>query len=266
MLTSDLQKLSVAGLVTLYELDATKLGAGVYRWHGHIGREDWLYIFRYLDKSQYLDKTDTFNAIDTIHDLVRRDIIWQNQVYTPVAIQTDGLEMRGDGRPSTPQLSLANNISGVQNAVTQLCAFFDDFCGAQLRVIHTLAKHLDAANFTDGNASADTTQYREQYWLVEHKIEESLEVVTFELSNPLSAQEKKIPARDITSYCSWAAVGEYRGESCGYTGSKMFTIDGEPTTNAALDKCGGRLKDCKLRFGEFEPLSFGGFVGANLGR
>ena len=41
MLESDLQKLSVTGLVTLYELDATKLGAGIMRWHGHVSFEDW---------------------------------------------------------------------------------------------------------------------------------------------------------------------------------------------------------------------------------
>lgn len=35
MLNSDFQKLSVQGLITLYEIDATALGAGVFRWHGH---------------------------------------------------------------------------------------------------------------------------------------------------------------------------------------------------------------------------------------
>ena len=44
MLSSDLQKLSVSGLVTLYELDATALGAGILRWHGHVGYEDWARI------------------------------------------------------------------------------------------------------------------------------------------------------------------------------------------------------------------------------
>ena len=41
MLESDFQKLSVSGLITLYELDATKVGAGIIRWHGHTAITDW---------------------------------------------------------------------------------------------------------------------------------------------------------------------------------------------------------------------------------
>ncbi len=35
-LNSDLQKLYVDGLITLFELDARALGAGILRFHGHI--------------------------------------------------------------------------------------------------------------------------------------------------------------------------------------------------------------------------------------
>lgn len=41
-LSSDLQKLYVDGLITLFELDARALGAGILRFHGHISYEDWL--------------------------------------------------------------------------------------------------------------------------------------------------------------------------------------------------------------------------------
>ena len=34
-LSSDLQKLYVDGLITLFELDARALGAGILRFHGH---------------------------------------------------------------------------------------------------------------------------------------------------------------------------------------------------------------------------------------
>ncbi|MGB6924825.1 phage minor tail protein L [Psychrobacter sp.] len=249
MLSSDLQKLSVSGLVTLYELDATKLGAGVMRWHGHQSREDW----------QLIDPNQTE---------IKSDIIWQGQTYTPVAIQTDGLDRRSDGSPSTPSLVIGNTINNIPGAVTALCAFYSDFVGAELRVIHVFAKHLDAANFTAGNPTADAQQYSIQSWTVNQKTNESLSEesseVAFELATPLNAQRKKIPSRTITKYCDWAIKGRYRGESCGYTGTSMFTLDGKPTDNPALDKCGGCLSDCKLRFGEHEPLSFGGFPAASM--
>lgn len=263
MLSSDLQKLSVTGLVTLYELDATKLGGDIFRWHGHVSHEDLLLIFGYLDKTKYFDKDDSFNAIDTGTEY-KRNIIWAGQTYSPVSIQSDGLEIRGDGRPSMPTLVIANQINDTPGAITALCAYHNDFVGATLKVTHVLAKYLDAANFTAGNPTANPSESTTQYWYVEQKTEENEHTVTFELASPLSAQSKKIPTRNITPYCTWAVRGQYRGESCRYMGAAMFTEDGTPTNNPALDKCGGRLVDCKKHFGENEPLNFGGFVSSQL--
>lgn len=262
MLSSDLQKLSVSGLVTLYELDATKLGAGIFRWHGHVSAEDFRYIYEFADKTQHADKSKHVSPTGT-EDILRRDIIWQGQTYSPVSIKTDGLEVRGDGKPSTPTMVISNSLNGELGAIAKLCAWHKDFVGAQLRVIKVLAKYLDAANFTEGNSTADASQFTEQYWTVEQKTQETLDDVAFELATPLAAQRKRIPARNITRYCHWAMCAKYRGEECGYTGTAMFTKDGEPTDNPALDQCGGRLSDCKLRFGEHGPLPFGGFPSAN---
>lgn len=58
------QQSSVENFLTLYELDLRKLGGEIYRFHGH-------------------------------NDGI---ITWQGQSYTPIAITSDGLEMRGDGK------------------------------------------------------------------------------------------------------------------------------------------------------------------------
>lgn len=246
MLESDLQKLSVTGLVTLYELDATKLGAGIFRWHGHVSSDSW----RIID--------------DTVIDdgaTVKRDIIWQGQTYSPMPIQTDGLEVRGDGKASTPTLALANNVNGVQGAISALCLQYDDFAGARLTVINTMAKYLDAANFTNGNPQA-ANEYRKQVWYVEQKTSENRSAVSFELSNPVDFEGARIPSREITNYCHWAVHGRYRGEECGYTGAARFTDKGVPTTDPAKDKCGGRLvSDCGARNNQDR---FGGFPSSAL--
>lgn len=44
-LNSDFQKLYVDGLITLFELDARALGAGILRFHGHISFQDWERIY-----------------------------------------------------------------------------------------------------------------------------------------------------------------------------------------------------------------------------
>lgn len=261
MLESDLQKLSVTGLVTLYELDATKLGAGIMRWHGHVSHEDWRLIFGYLDNSKYLDAQGSFNATGEEKDgLVRRDIIWQGQIYSPIPIKSDGLEMRGDGRASMPSLAIANNLNGIQGAISALCLRYEDFAGARLTVINTLAKYLDAANFTHGNPQA-ANEYRKQLWFCEQKTSENANAVTFELSNPVDFEGARIPSREITSFCHWAVNGRYRMSECAYMGTARFTEDGTPTDSAELDRCGGRLSDCRLRNNE---ARFGGFPSSSL--
>lgn len=232
-LNSDFQKLSVDGVVTLFELDASKLGAGILRFHGHN------------------------------HDKNDGVIFFRGKEYNPQALNVTGLEMRSDGRASTPTLTLANNIAGVQGAVSAYCLQFSDFATAQLRVITTLAKYLDAVNFDGGNPTA-SDECKEQIWFVEQKTSENAKLVTFELSNPIDLEGLKIPVREITNYCHWAVVGKYRGEECSYTGAAMFDEHDNPTDNPLLDKCGGRMKSCVCRFGKNKPLPFGGCPASSL--
>lgn len=232
-LNSDFQKPTVDGLITLFELDASKLGAGILRFHGHNH-----------DKN---DGVITFRA----------------KAYNPQALSVTGLEMRSDGRASTPTLTLANNIAGVQGAVSAYCLQFNDFAGAKLTVITTLAKYLDAVNFDNGNPTA-SDECKEQIWFVEQKTSENAQQVTFELSNPIDLEGQKIPVREITNYCHWAVVGKYRGEECGYTGAAMFDEHDNPTDNPIMDKCGGRMKSCVCRFGKNKPLPFGGCPASSL--
>lgn len=260
MLESDLQKLSVTGLITLYELDATKLGAGIMRWHGHVSFEDWQYLFKFASQAEFTDSSYRVTNTGT-EDIVKRDLIWQGNVYNPIPIQSDGLEMRGDGRASTPSLAIANNLNGLQGAISALCLRHDDFAGAKLTVINTMAKYLDAANFTDGNPQA-ANEYRKQLWYVEQKTSENASTVTFELSNPVDFEGARIPSREITSFCHWGVNGRYRQSECGYMGADMFTEDGTPTDDPSLDKCSCRLSDgCRIRNNEDR---FGGFPSSSL--
>lgn len=222
MLHQDIQKTTVTGLITLYELDARKHGGDIYRFHGS-------------------------------NDGVIR---WQGHDYEPIAITADGLEVRSDGRASAPTLTIINQLNGVQGAISILCQRFDDFAGAKVRVIQTLADYL---------TSDDEQNFKIQNWYVEQKTQDDPQsVVKFELSNPVDFEGLKIPVRQITNYCHWAVTGKYRGEECGYIGADRYTKDGKPTDDPAQDKCGGCLADCVLRFGQDKPLPFGGFPASNL--
>ena len=262
-LNSDYQKLYVDGLITLFELDASALGAGVLRFHGHIAFQDWEKIYSSIG-SDGLIASDT-GLIGKVFDIGtdkvwQRNIIWQGKTFSAMSIQADGMEMNSTGRASSPTLSMANNIDGLQNAVSAYCLQFNDFAGARLTVISTLAKYLDAENFSQGNPTA-SNEAENQLWFIEQKTSENMEQVTFELSNPIDFEGQRIPIRQISSQCHWCMMGDYRAEECGYTGAAMFTEKNEPTDNPALDKCGGRLSSCKIRKNEG---SFGGQPAANL--
>lgn len=259
-LNSDFQKLYVDGLITLFELDARALGAGILRFHGHISYKDWERIYTSIGSSELIG-ADT-GLIGKVHDLSDektwyRNIIWQGETFEPMALEVSGLEMRSDGKASAPTLSMANNIGGIQGAVSAYCLQFGDFAGAKLKVITTLAKYLDAENFSTGNPTANSSEKREQIWFIEQKTSENSQQVTFELSNPVDFEGLKIPTRQISNYCNW----EYRSEECGYIGSSMFTEKDEPTDNPALDRCNYRTSGCRCRENE---LHFGGFPASSM--
>lgn len=259
-LNSDFQKLYVDGLITLFELDARTLGAGILRFHGHISYEDWERIYTSIGSSELIgaDTGSIGKVFDSGNEKSwQRNIIWQEQTFEPMALEVSGLEMRSDGKASAPTLSMANNIGGIQGAVSAYCLRFGDFAGAKLKVITTLAKYLDAENFSSGNATANPSEKREQIWFIEQKTSENAQQVTFELSNPVDFEGLKIPTRQISNYCNW----EYRSEECGYIGSAMFTEKDEPTDNPALDRCNYRTSGCRCRENE---LHFGGFPASSM--
>lgn len=229
-IVSELEKLEPSGVVRLVEVNAQSIGAGTLRIHGYKNTPS---------------------------------IIWQGQEYIPWSLSYEGFARTSEQQPR-PKLVVGNP----EGAITVLCEHFDDLVGAKVTRKSTLVKFLDAANFPDGNPTADPTQeLMPEVWYVERKSMETPETVEFELASPLELQGAMWPRRQIIpGACPWLAIGGYRGPYCGYTGPPVAEIDDTPTTNPALDQCGGRLRSCKLRFGENNELPYGGFPAARLVR
>lgn len=229
-LKSDFQKLAVDGYVTVIEIDARKFGGDFIRIHGmkHGG-----------------------------------NIIWQGQVYEPIGVAIGSTERRNDGNATAPTLTLANNVGGIVGAISAYCLRYKDFANCKVRIISTLVEYLDAANFDEGNPNA-SNEAIETHWFIEQKVSENPEQVVFELSDPLNHEGRKLPGRIITQMCEWAVKGEYRGESCGYTGTKYFNKKDIPVLNITEDVCAGYINSCKLRFGETAELPHGGFPTAGI--
>lgn len=173
---------------------------------------------------------------------------WLGNEYTFVGIRTDGMELSGDGSVNSPTLEISNNINGVQGAVSALCRLYNNLHNAKLTKYFTTQEAFDAG----------LAQYNTQYWWVSQKSVASDATVTFSLDMPVNHNKKQLPTRIIDDLCAWAKRGEYRGADCGYTGTKFFDEKGNAVDSIALDSCGGLCDDCIKRFGEGEPLPYGG--------
>lgn len=240
MIYEDVQKLEPGNRVTLFEIDCTRIGGAVELYHNHPHGE----------------------------------IVWQGKRYLPWSIEGVNFERTGDGQQPMPELSVGNigqgaNGAPISGVVTALCLALDDLVGARVIRRRTFKKYLDAVNFSDGNPSADPNEHLpDEIWHIMQKKAESPEVVTFVLGSPLQLDGVQLPRRQIIAgKCGWLVIdgpeGGYRGAYCGYTGGGMFDRDGNPVSDPAQDKCGGRPSDCEKRYGKWQPLSFGGFPSAD---
>lgn len=231
-INQDVQKLEPGALIEFYELDTTLAGlAEIARFHGMPDRNS---------------------------------LWWDGEEYHPWPITSEGFDLTSD-QPPTPKLAVGN----INLSITALCLAYDDLVGAKLTRRRTFAKYVDAINFPSGvNPDADPTQEMPpEIWYIERKSAETPEAVEFELASALDFNGVQLPRRKIlASRCMWISIGGYRGPYCGYAGPAVATADDTPTSDPALDRCGGRVASCKLRYGENNPLPYGGFPAAGLMR
>jgi lambda family phage minor tail protein L len=228
---ADMQKLEAGAEIVLYVLDATEIGGGTERFHGYqqIG-----------------------------------DLVWQGNTYSPYAITATGFGRTAD-KPPSPRVAVGN----VDGSISALCMLYQDLVGARLIVKRTFAKYLDAVNYPGGiNPTANPDDhFPDELWFVERKASENNREVVFELSSGMDISGVGLPGRQIiANFCPWIVIGGYRGPYCGYDGPAVAKADDTPTADLLLDRCGGRLTSCKLRFGENGKLPIGAMPAAGLVR
>lgn len=132
-------------------------------------------------------------------------------------------------------------------------------------VASTVTRAADISTTTlPGNPTADPNcGFPDEVWFVDRKVSENGIFVEFELTAAFDVIGVMLPRRQcIQNVCTW----RYRSAECSYTGGPVADITDAPTSNAAQDQCGKRLASCKLRFGQYAELPFGGFPGTGLVR
>ena len=213
---------------------------------------------RYITGIEYVGGVPTYDD----SKLPAKPIWWQGNEYAAWPYQLEGLEKSTSGSNATPSLTVAN----IESSISALCLAYDDLLQAKVTIHDTKEKYLDARNFADGNPTADPTQEKLQVWYIDGKTGELAgETVEFVLSSPMDLQGQMIPTRQLHSLCTWCIRNKYRtGDGCDYAGTRYFDKNNNPVSDPSLDECNGTLTACKLRFGENNELSHGGFPGTSL--
>jgi lambda family phage minor tail protein L len=191
-----------------------------------------------------------------------------DQAYSPFDIQVSRFQTNAGGTLPTPTLKIANSDSVIQELINT----FGDLVGCEIRRVRTFKQ------FLDGQAEADPSAFLgPDVFRIERKTDENPVFIEYELSAAIDQQGKMLPGRQvIRDNCPKryrvydptnpeAAVDGFFytqiGDPCPYAGVGLFTVVGAVTVNPALDACGRKITDCELRFGEDQPLPFGGFPG-----
>lgn len=214
-------ELEQSALISLYIVDLRPFGGDLYRFHS--------------GKNEILE-----------------DVTWQGNLFGAYPVQATGFEFNGKGTSNRPSLTFSN----IHGLITGLNQEFDDLVGAVVTRKQVYAKYLDAINFTSGNLLADPTQEVVSRYVIEQLSSLDDTVASYTLSLPCDLENALLPKRQITqNVCTWV----YRSSECSYIGGPVADEVDKPTTDPSKDQCSKCLNGCKLRFGEYGILSFGGF-------
>ena len=227
---SELQKIAPSAIIELFQLELNVAQHGtsdIYRFHAGT------------------------NAVGNNGNLV-----WAGHNYMAFPIEAEGFEYNGtSGSLPRPKLRASNILSTI---TTLLLTLPNGLEGAKVIRIRTLARYLDAVNFSGGvnpyGTPDSTAEFPREIYFIDRKSAENREVVEFELASAFDLVGVRAPKRQcISNICQW----KYRSAECGYTGTAYFTANDVATT-AGSDVCGKKLNSCRIRFGFAADISRAG--------
>ena len=190
--------------------------------------------------------------------------VWKGITYEPMPITADGFERNGRGEQPTPTLS----VPATQLLIASVLAL-DDLRRAKVTRWQVYENNLD-----NGDFPYDSYYPPEVYFIQQKRRHNTASgIIEWELSNGLDLWGDQVPRRVATQrtcmweYRHWDGGGfSYQSSTCPYAGNQFFDPDGNRVTDPRKDRCGKGLDDCKLRFGQSNPLPFGAFPGLSSSR
>ncbi len=131
------------------------------------------------------------------------EIVWAGNSYQRFPIEATGFAYQR-GQIPRPKLIVSNalgTISAILLLVNQTTAG-NDLTGATFTRIRTMARFIDAVNFSGGSnplgTPDPTAEFKRQVYTVDRKSKETREIVEFELAGAIDMAGVRAPKRQCT--------------------------------------------------------------------
>lgn len=233
--TEDSQKLETGAIVTLFQIDTSKIG----------GNAAPFCFTKRMRETAYI----SFGGVQ----------------YNAIDIDAKGFLWDGKGPFPTPTLQVSN----VGNLLTAVMIDLKDLIGATVTRIRTFEKYLDDGEEPDGDQ-----HFPLDYYTVDQKTKHNKVFVEWKLASVLDQSGRQLPGRTILrdvcthTYRVWNTLTQsfdYTNASCPYTGNRFFDRTDKPSSQVK-DDCARRLISCKNRFGANAVLPTRAFPGVGKTR
>lgn len=228
LIATDSQRLQQEPKVIMFEIDATALGQTVLRFSPAVEGENW-------------------------------QVQFGGNIYRRMSINAEGFEYDGTGTAPRPSLSLV-----AQDLVfLSLVVNSDDLVGCPVRRIRTYRKYLD-----DGSSPNPQAMFPVDHYQINRKSKQVRKELQFELATAMEQSGKMIPSKQVIrdtclhKFRYWAnGQWNYEGVTCPYAGAAMYDSKGQPTNDPTKARCGKRVSDCGVHFGQNAVLPMFAFPG-----
>lgn len=144
------------------------------------------------------------------------EVVWAGNSYLRFPIECTGFEFGSTGTLPRPRIAVSNifgTITTIMQNINQNTVG-NDLNGAKFTRIRTLARFLDAVNFTDNTNPYGTpdpsAEFPQEIYFLDRKVTENRNLVTWEAQSALDLINVKLPGRIATKEL-FPGIGAFRG-------------------------------------------------------
>ena len=140
------------------------------------------------------------------------EIVWRGNTYLRYPVEASGFAFQ-KGQLPRPQITISNTLSlltAVMLEVNKVTAG-NDLTGSKVTRIRTLAKFIDAANFSGGSNPYGTpanNEFPREIYYIDRKAAENRDIVSFELASISDMAGIRVPKRQCTR-ALFPAIGTF---------------------------------------------------------